>query len=373
MNYTIVIPTNDCNFNCYFCGNKNYKKKKIIELSSVEKLIKKASEKNYRYLHITGGGEPLSAKGMTIKIIEIAKKYGFKTTELNTNGSFINQRIIKELKNAGLDRIFLSIDYDHLQFFPYEKCIDVIKLALKNDIKVTIKTVNRKDTCLENLKLIRKISEDLGGWLINIPCSKNYCENYFIIFSPHGLIANLNFNFRGNKRMKNNILLKELKECKLEKLIFDYCGIGNNVVINEESNVLPCSSFHCLNHMKLYGFKLSKNKNIDDFGSLLNKITKEKLGFVKIYLRARRNTELKKMLNNKNFHLNCDLCFFFLKNRKNIEKITPPSKFELIRFILPRSHYFLNYYISDLTTTFMCTSEMLKIIGRMFMFLIKRN
>lgn len=371
MKQVIIIPTNYCNFSCYFCGNKKYNKKKIIKLSTVKKFLKKASEKNYKSLTITGGGEPLLRKEMIIKIIGIAKGYGFKTIQMATNGSLLNQRIIKKLRDAGLDRIYLSIDYDHLQSFSYEKIIYVVKLALKNNIKVTIKTINRKDTHLENLKIIRKISRDLGGWLISFPCPKSFCENYFIIFSPYGTIVDLNVNFGGNKSMKNNILLKELEERKLEELIFDYCGFVKTTLVNEESYVLPCCSFHCLNNPRLYGFKLSKDKDVDDFGSLLNKIIEDKLTFVKIYLRILKNSGLKKMLNNKPFYSKCDLCFFFLKNRKKIEKTPPPSRFELVRFVTPRFHHFLKYYISDLISTFMCTSKTLKIIGKMLIYLKK--
>jgi hypothetical protein len=342
--------------------------KRTIKLSNAVQFLRKASKQGYNMLGITGGGEPFLVKDTLFKVLEKAKKYGFSYISVNTNSSYItlpdSEKIIKKLKAIGVNRFHLSIDHDHLQFIPYEKIIESIKCVLRNNITVTIKTVSRKDTYLKNLKLIKKISKDLNGRLIKIPFPKTLCKDFFVIFSPDWIIVNLNFNVCGNASMRNKNILKEIKECKLERLIFNYCGLGNRAYINEESYVLPCCSFHCLNNPKLYGFKLSKNKCIDSFDSLMNQIIKDKLVFVKIYLRIQKNKKLMKTFEKKHFYTQCDLCFFILKNRKKIEKIIPPSKFELIQFIAPRFHHFLEYYVSDSISNFICTSKLLKIIGR---------
>jgi len=111
--------TGACNANCSFCG---YNRDQLKTLSKqgikpfkpgLKKIIERLpllKAKGFGVLHLTGG-EPLMEHDI-FELIWQARKEGFQV-RTGTNGSLLNEAVIKELAQAGLDYMWFSLDtYD---------------------------------------------------------------------------------------------------------------------------------------------------------------------------------------------------------------------------------------------------------------------
>lgn len=346
MKKLFVCPTNYCNFSCVFCGSKKSIKKKNISVSKVEKILKKAKENNFKYLFLSGGGEPLLAINRVLKIIELSKRNGFAEIEVNTNGSCFcmpnHEKTIARLKEAGLTRIIFSIDTGHLKFISYRSIIQAIRTALKNGIKVRLKIVSLKKTIRKNEILIRKIVKELGGVKIEIPISN---VKIFLVFIPSNLLIFHHFNAMKTDATPSH-LIKGIDAYPLKRLIFNSCR-SKTVTVNAYSKILPCCNFYALNNPELYMSNVDKSDNLfKKHNPILEDILKSRLAFAKIYLRITKNDDLKKDLLKEKFYSLCDFCFWIQKNRKEIQNIKVPSNFELLLF------YISNFYALLTETVF---------------------
>ncbi|MBR5079795.1 MAG: radical SAM protein, partial [Victivallales bacterium] len=92
--------TNNCNLNCEFCFQKFGRPQKKVEyfcLSKFQNIINLAKEeKQIKWIRITGG-EPMLHPDC-LSFLECAKNAGMRTI-LNTNGTLLNTKILKEYKS----------------------------------------------------------------------------------------------------------------------------------------------------------------------------------------------------------------------------------------------------------------------------------
>ena len=167
----IIIPTYYCNFSCSHCGIRRSSKKLYISLSNVEKLFRIIKSQKISSIWLTGGGEPSIDFEKMIKIIRLASKHG-SHSQLVTNASFVlkggGYKNIKILKDAGLERLDLSIDDYHLKFISYSSIIKTIKSALRLNLTIQIKMTTTKEVKEINFALLKKMVKDLGGKLIKV-------------------------------------------------------------------------------------------------------------------------------------------------------------------------------------------------------------
>ena len=117
--------TQACNLNCLFCYSKLKKVKRGIygDLDKAEAVT------------ISQYGEPLLDLEGVKKAIELGKSYGLRV-DLQTNGVLLNEKILKEFKDLGLDLIMISLSsikgYKALCGKDFSKrVIENIKLATK--------------------------------------------------------------------------------------------------------------------------------------------------------------------------------------------------------------------------------------------------
>ena len=101
----VYIQTNStCNQKCVFCNRPpNTDRSGMIKKEVIEKKIKKLSQNKDIKRIIFTGGEPTLYPDLT-EVIHSAKQHGFMT-EIQTNGTLLNDKKLKELKNSGLDII----------------------------------------------------------------------------------------------------------------------------------------------------------------------------------------------------------------------------------------------------------------------------
>ena len=109
--------TNFCNLNCIGCWNhsplmrekqfQGEEKKRRLPLELVLKLIDDAAALGAKKVQLSGAGEPLCHPD-ALTIIEHIKKHGLHCTVI-TNGTTLNEKIIKRLVETGLDDLTVSV------------------------------------------------------------------------------------------------------------------------------------------------------------------------------------------------------------------------------------------------------------------------
>jgi len=108
-----INPTNKCNLNCLHCksrGKPYYDSKAENRMTPkiYATLIRESVTLGVEKIHLSGGGEPLSAK-KTQDIMQIVKKYRLYGS-IVTNGSLFTKNLIKKLIKISWDNILYSID-----------------------------------------------------------------------------------------------------------------------------------------------------------------------------------------------------------------------------------------------------------------------
>lgn len=162
---TLVVlkPTLNCVANCAHCNprSKKISTNKRISLLDYNVLLKKLKSMGTKQVCISGG-EPLLYKDI-IKLVRLITKNGMKAS-LNTNGWLLNENIFKELMDAGLLCINLSIDspqakeHDKLRALNglFDKAINQIKMCKNSNIpfKLNLRMVLSKYNYKEIVDMI---------------------------------------------------------------------------------------------------------------------------------------------------------------------------------------------------------------------------
>lgn len=112
INYLRVSITDRCNFRCAYCmpkqGVKMLTHENILSYEELLRVIRVVSLHGVKKIRLTGG-EPLVRKGITGFIRNIADLKTITDISLTTNGSLL-AGMAAELKNAGLNRVNVSLD-----------------------------------------------------------------------------------------------------------------------------------------------------------------------------------------------------------------------------------------------------------------------
>ena len=103
-----ITLTNRCNVNCLYCHHDGMVRSKdemtADELYTICKIAKKIGVRKIRL----SGGEPLLKKDI-VEIVEKIASLDFKDISMTTNGILL-EKYAKDLKEAGLDRVNVSLD-----------------------------------------------------------------------------------------------------------------------------------------------------------------------------------------------------------------------------------------------------------------------
>ena len=144
MNWMI---TGKCNYNCLHCFNAadNNRLQSEFTLEEAEKLIKDAEMCGINAFTITGGEPMLHPYFMDI--IRSIYEHGMYVEELNTNGFFITQGILDEMKRIGC-RPLMKISFDGIGHHDWlrnrkgaeEDALRAIRLCVENGFRVKAQT-----------------------------------------------------------------------------------------------------------------------------------------------------------------------------------------------------------------------------------------
>ncbi|HEA7277381.1 TPA: GTP 3',8-cyclase MoaA [Campylobacter jejuni] len=154
INYLRISVTQRCNFRCLYCMPKipfDYQpKENLLSFEELFLFVKAAIDEGIEKIRITGG-EPLLRKDLSIFIKMISDYKSDIDLAITTNG-FLLKDFAKDLKNAGLKRLNISLDtLDHkkaktlAQKDVLDSVLSGIDEALNLDLKVKLNTVALKD------------------------------------------------------------------------------------------------------------------------------------------------------------------------------------------------------------------------------------
>jgi cyclic pyranopterin phosphate synthase len=126
-----ITLTNRCNVNCLYCHHdgmvKSHEEMTADELYTICKIAKKIGVRKIRL----SGGEPLLKKDI-VEIVENIASLDFKDISMTTNGILL-EKYAKDLKDAGLDRVNVSLDTLNREKFEFITKKDYLEDA-KNGI-----------------------------------------------------------------------------------------------------------------------------------------------------------------------------------------------------------------------------------------------
>src|SRR3989338_9149745 len=110
--YLRVSLTDACNFKCIYCvppnGFSSIERSCYLNREAIVRFVRLASTVGIKRVRLTGG-EPLLRHDIVEIVWDIKKETSIRDLSITTNGSRL-QPLLKPLKEAGLDRINISLD-----------------------------------------------------------------------------------------------------------------------------------------------------------------------------------------------------------------------------------------------------------------------
>lgn len=125
IDYLRISLTDRCNLRCVYCmpeeGVPSLLHEDILTLEEVISVVELAAKNGIKHVRLTGG-EPLVRKGIVGLIQTIKQIEGIESVALTTNGILL-PAMASDLKNAGLDRVNISLDsLDEEQYHTITRC-----------------------------------------------------------------------------------------------------------------------------------------------------------------------------------------------------------------------------------------------------------
>ncbi|WP_058992478.1 GTP 3',8-cyclase MoaA [Sarcina ventriculi] len=203
INYLRISITDLCNLRCRYCmTDKGVIKKEfeeILTLEEIEKITKEFVKLGINKIRITGG-EPLVRKGILKLIREIGSLKEVKDFAMTTNGTML-KKYAKELKNAGLNRVNISLDtLDPKKYSHITRGGDIKNVleGIEEAKKVGLTPIKL------NVVLIKGFNEDEIEDFVNLTRDENI-DVRFIELMPIGQVCQWSLN----RYLSNNTVLEK--------------------------------------------------------------------------------------------------------------------------------------------------------------------
>ncbi|WP_434671090.1 GTP 3',8-cyclase MoaA [Helicobacter pylori] len=156
IDYIRVSVTKQCNFRCQYCMPTTplnfFDNEELLPLDNVLEFLKIAIDEGVKKIRITGG-EPLLRKGLDEFIAKLHAYNKEVVLVLSTNG-FLLKKMAKDLKNAGLSQVNVSLD----------SLKRVLKISQKDALKNTLEGIEESLRVGLKLKLntvaIKSVNDD---------------------------------------------------------------------------------------------------------------------------------------------------------------------------------------------------------------------
>ncbi|MBF0225899.1 MAG: GTP 3',8-cyclase MoaA [Desulfobacterales bacterium] len=209
INYLRISVTDFCNLKCKYCmpeaGIKKIKHEEILTFEEIEFISKILINFGINKIRLTGG-EPLIRKNIISLITKIKNLNGIKDLSLTTNGILLEKYAL-ELKNAGVNRINISLDTlkdDKYQYITRGGNIKDVFNGIAAAKKLGFYPIKI------NVVLIKGFNDDEICDLVNLTKDDDI-DVRFIELMPFGKSA----FFSENHFISNKIVLEKVKDLKL--------------------------------------------------------------------------------------------------------------------------------------------------------------
>jgi uncharacterized protein len=300
-NLSLVLhPTLSCNFDCYYCYEKN--KSGLMSKDVLEKileLIKKHAEKKSNITIEWFGGEPLLAFDIIYdfsqKAIDICKKNSVKYfSALVTNGYLFTDDIIDKLKDCNISKVQITLDgppdiHNKRRFLKnskeptFDRILENADKLNKKKINLRLRVnINKEISMNSMMQFVKILNEyDLSRYITlaqetDLDPEKKSCVNDCSL-TDEGF-AHLNFDFC--KRM-HDLGIQEL-ESSYPEVIFTFCGYSkiNSYCIDPEGYMYKCET-HVGMHEKAVRNIMDDTYNENFFNNNVKYMTWNHLNFKK--------------------------------------------------------------------------------------------
>lgn len=257
IDYIRISVTDRCNYRCVYCMPKEgvvFKPmSEILTYEEIALFAKAAYELGVEKIKLTGG-EPLVRKHI-YRLVYMLKEVGFKDISLTTNGSML-YILAKELKQAGLDRITVSLDTLNADKFSLITRLgsldDVIKgfsvldeLGFRNTKINTVVMRKYNFDCLENLLLFarkRKIEIRFIEYMptdFNEDFEENFVsiEEIITLFSKNHTLKPTDYKTNGPSKY---YLIDGANVGFITPLSHNFCAFCNRIRLSADGNLILC-------------------------------------------------------------------------------------------------------------------------------------
>ena len=128
IDYLRISLTDRCNLRCLYCmpesGVQSMSHADILRTEEILRIVQVAADVGFKHIRLTGG-EPLVRKGTPELVRAIKALPGIENVSLTTNATLL-PRYAQELKEAGLDRVNISLDtLDAAEYHRITRCGNV--------------------------------------------------------------------------------------------------------------------------------------------------------------------------------------------------------------------------------------------------------
>ena len=288
IDYLRISITSRCNFRCLYCMPDtpfNWEpKENLLSYEDMFSFVKIAIDSGITKIRLTGG-EPLIRKDLDKFIKMIASYAPDIDLALTTNGYFLD-KTAKQLKEAGLKRVNISLDSlkkeTYKQIAQKDVFDDVIK-GIEKSIEVGLKV---KLNCV----LLKGINDDEIKDLYNYAKNKNitirfieYMENHTAKDSIKGIpskevLSTLSNNHSFTQLQRDNSPAVYYKD--EDGYIFglitphddEFCKNCNRIRLTAEGFLIPCLFFNESYQIK----EALKNNDLEKAKEILKKVVAEK-------------------------------------------------------------------------------------------------
>jgi len=260
VNYLRISVTERCNFRCQYCMPKKpfswVPKENLLSFEELFSFVKVTIDEGVDKIRITGG-EPLLREDLDLFIKMI---YDYKPDidlALTTNGYFLAD-VAKELKDAGLKRINISIDtlkpevaVKIAQKDVLDKVLDGVEKALEVGLKIKVNMVPLKGINDNEILDVMEYAKTRGMMIRFIEYMENvYAESYLKGLNGKEILSKIKKRYKirkigreGNSPAFNYITDDGYKFGLIDPHKHDFCESCNRIRLTAEGFLIPCLYF----------------------------------------------------------------------------------------------------------------------------------
>ena len=169
IDYMRISITDRCNLNCSYCRpevSEHLKHYELLSYAEGLRIARIAVKLGIHRFKVTGG-EPFVRRGAEGFICDLCRLSGAESVTVTTNGTLLDEDIIRRLKAAGIDGINISLDTLEPERFVritgsgyFQEVLDNIDKCLDSGIRVKVNAVLLPDIDESDIMALTGLARD---------------------------------------------------------------------------------------------------------------------------------------------------------------------------------------------------------------------